>query len=479
MSIELPTECLIKIFEFIHHDYATLHSCSLVNRQWGAVAIPMLWEEPLMNLDQCDKIHMPITTYIMCLSDEAKTILSKCDIKITPTLKRRPTFNYASYLRRLDNITLFDAVEMWIKKCNIIPREEQCFIPIFPVYQLLEQLLRNFMKNCDNLIQLRLRKSDRVKCLSDALLELHLLPEAEKSLSRLNEFSFDGCMDPKILFKASVISKNIQHLNIDCVCFDNEGLAKLIQAQQKPLLSLSMETTTNSKLPNIESSLKNKVKSLTSLIIHKIFSLDVFSNCKDLERLIITHRECFGENLMKKFINSDFHKLHELQLQLDHPYLYQISTLIKNTNGNLTSLYLYWITPQDTNNFSLLIITIIMNCPNLTEYLGSYANEVINYYLPLFFEKCSKLEYFYIYDDNSAFYDISKVMKSISKVIPKNLKMMWLSEGWICNIEALNLFLESCEKQLSEPLIFFICNRTRQHDEIIRKYIDKNVLSVQ
>ena len=58
---------------------------------------------------------------------------------------------------------------------------------------------------------------------------------------------------------------------------------------------------------------------------------------------------------MEKFVNSNFQKLHQLQLQLDHPFLYQISTLIKNTNESLTSIYLYWITPQDTNNYSLLI----------------------------------------------------------------------------------------------------------------------------
>ena len=118
-----------------------------------------------------------------------------------------------------------------------------------------------------------------------------------------------------------------------------------------------------------------------------------------------------------------------------------------------------------------------MNCPNLTEYLGSYPNEIVYYYLPLFFEKCSKLEYFYVYDHDSNFYDISGAMKLISNIIPKNLKMMWLSESWICNVEALNLFLEGCEKRLSEPLLFSIFNRTNQHDEIIRRYVVKNVLS--
>jgi hypothetical protein len=46
-------------------------------------------------------------------------------------------------------------------------------------------------------------------------------------------------------------------------------------------------------------------------------------------------------------------------------------------------------------------------------------------------------------------------MKAISKNIPKNLKMTWLSENWSCNTSALNLFLEGCEKRLtSKPLLF-------------------------
>src|SRR5688500_10238654 len=99
MTIKLPVECLIRIFEHLKVtyrqedmiDYVTLRSCSLVNRQWCSITIPMLWSEPLMNLNMRsltrDRIYMPITTYIMCLSDEAKTILSKCGIVITPTLK--------------------------------------------------------------------------------------------------------------------------------------------------------------------------------------------------------------------------------------------------------------------------------------------------------------------------------------------------------------------------------------------------------
>lgn len=487
MSIKLPVECLIEIFEFIiqqNFDYYTLRSCSLVNRQWCAVAIPMLWEEPLMNLQQHElaheKICMLITTYIMCLSDEAKIILSKCGVKMTPTLKRRATFNYASYLRHLDNVILFDATEMWIGSCNTTPSEEQCFIPIFQTYQLLEQLYNNFIESCDNLKQLNLRRSDQVKSLSDAFLRLHFFPGAEKSLSWLNEFSFDGCIEPEIFFQASKISYNIQHLRINCVCIDNKGLAELIQVQRKPLLSLSIETTTTKfQFPIIENSLKHKINFLTSLSLHRMFSMDIFSNCNNLEKLAITHVEPFGKDLMENFVNSKFRKLRELQLQLDFPYLYQISTLIKNTGGSLTSIYLYWITPQDTNNSSLLISTIIMYCPNLTEYLGSYANVVINYFLPLFFQKCSKLEYFYIFNNvnGSLCYDISNVMKAISKNIPKNLKMMWLSENWSCNTEALNLFLEGCEKRLSKPLLFSICNRTRQHDEIIERYIFKNVLA--
>ncbi|CAG8506541.1 1294_t:CDS:1 [Funneliformis mosseae] len=488
MTGKLPTECLIKIFKLFrvtynqegnhdYLDYVTLRSCALVNRQWCSVAIPMLWKEPLANLQlrksTRDRIHLPIRTYIMCLSDEAKIILSKCGI--TSTLKRGTMFDYASFLQRLDNVMLSNATERWIEMCNTIPKDGNHFISIFQNYQLIEQLLRMFMMRCKNLKELRLKKSNQLSCPADALLQLHLLPGAEVSLSALREFSFDGCMQSEILSKASEISKNIQHLQIDCVCNDNEGLAKLIRAQQKPLLGLSIESMTLN-IPNIKNALKNKVNSLTSLSINRIFSLDIFSNCSNLETLIIMHRERFVENLMERFVNSKFPKLRELQLQIDHPYLYQISTLIKNTNENLTSIYLNWVVPEDTENILLLFSTITTHCPNLTEYLGTFSNDVIPY-LPLFFEKCSKLEYFYVYDDNSTFYDLSNVMKLIANVIPKRLKMMWLSESWMCNVEALNVFLEGCEKRLCEPLLFFICNRTNQHIDLIRRYVVKNVLT--
>ncbi|CAI2169109.1 10281_t:CDS:2 [Funneliformis geosporum] len=446
MAGKLPTECLIKIFKMFivtyNHDYVTLRSCALVNRKWCSMAIPMLWREPLANLQfrksTRNRIHLPIGTYIMCLSDEAKDILSKCGI--SSTLKREAMFDYASFLQSLDSVMLSNATERWLELCNTIPKDGQNFIPVFKNYQLIDQLLRMFMKRCKNLKEIQLKKSNQLRCPADALLQLHLLPGAEISLSNLKKFSFDGCMEPEILSKASEISKNIQHLQIDCICNDNEGLAKLIRAQQKALLSLSIESM-NLNIPNIKNALKNKVDSLTSLSINRIFSLDIFSNCSNLETLLILHRERFVDNLMERFVNSKFPKLLELQLQIDHPYLYQISTFIKNTNENLTSIYLNWVVPEDTENALLLFSTISTHCPNLTEYIGAFANDVIPY-LPLFFEKCSKLEFFCIYDDYLTFYDLSNVMKLIGNVIPKRLKMMWLSESWMCNVEALNEFLE-------------------------------------
>src|SRR6266498_343348 len=132
MMEKLPTNCLTKIFErFVvtcdqeeNPDYVTLRSCALVNRKWCTIATPMLWKEPLTNLQlresTHDRIHMPIATYVTCLSDEAKIILSKCGIVITPTTpKKRATFDYASFLQHLDNVIIFQAAERWIEKCNI------------------------------------------------------------------------------------------------------------------------------------------------------------------------------------------------------------------------------------------------------------------------------------------------------------------------------------------------------------------------
>src|SRR6266498_1587523 len=90
----LATETLIQIFKDL--DVHSLHSCTLVNRYWCQVAIPMLWVEPFENIYEetiplsggkiqkaisvpksIKNLSFLIDTYINCLSEESKVKLTK------------------------------------------------------------------------------------------------------------------------------------------------------------------------------------------------------------------------------------------------------------------------------------------------------------------------------------------------------------------------------------------------------------------
>nr|CAG8570748.1 11222_t:CDS:2 [Entrophospora candida] len=71
LASRLPKDCLENIFLYLEEDYSLLHSLLLVNRNWFASAIPILWRRTftLSNFKSKKKRRI-IETYLRCLEND-------------------------------------------------------------------------------------------------------------------------------------------------------------------------------------------------------------------------------------------------------------------------------------------------------------------------------------------------------------------------------------------------------------------------
>src|SRR6266542_665723 len=102
MTLQLPSDCLNEIFEYLEDEKPTLHSCLLVNRLWCVVSVRILW-----------KIIWNFDTLIACLPIESKEILFKNGIIISIQNSKYPLFNYIEFIK---NLSINEIDEMIEKK---------------------------------------------------------------------------------------------------------------------------------------------------------------------------------------------------------------------------------------------------------------------------------------------------------------------------------------------------------------------------
>src|SRR6266498_4034159 len=149
MASQLPPEILKNIFRKIYGHRGcyrsdghlnNLYSCLLVNKEWSANVVPILWSAVFYPI-QTIRIGV-ISTYLSCLSLENRKILqNRADINI-PIQYNRPTFEYSTYLTELNFDKFLRTIFLWCKKYrkpyHNINRNEL----------IIRYLLESFSSNC-------------------------------------------------------------------------------------------------------------------------------------------------------------------------------------------------------------------------------------------------------------------------------------------------------------------------------------------
>ena len=93
--IQLLTDCVNEILEYLEHDKVSLRSCLLVNRIWCEIAVRILWRDTRnYNISN-------FRTLIACLPKESQKILCENGIDISTLTSKPPMFNYASFCKVL------------------------------------------------------------------------------------------------------------------------------------------------------------------------------------------------------------------------------------------------------------------------------------------------------------------------------------------------------------------------------------------
>src|SRR5437762_14157359 len=92
-------ELLHEVMQYLRNDFSTLHSCTLVNRLWCRLAIPLLWEDPFSM--KFPKNYHFIEIYLHNLNEDDKTKLNEYGIN-NNFFPSNTLFNYSGFIKRLN-----------------------------------------------------------------------------------------------------------------------------------------------------------------------------------------------------------------------------------------------------------------------------------------------------------------------------------------------------------------------------------------
>ncbi|CAB4428558.1 unnamed protein product [Rhizophagus irregularis] len=369
MSKPLPLEIIRPIVLYLKDDKKSLHSCLLVSRDWCRGTVNILWEQPFHFLYTCNNNKKNIITYSTSLSNlsnlyntnynsmnnnnkcqcsEKKRQLQATNLLITylsikynneliekniitniMTKGENMMFNYFEFLKSLDLLELYSAIQDWIQWMNInksmnssilnskintifnkeYPSLKYNIFEYFFTYSLKlkllsfdeEFILRKFDNNnnynnypCSSLIKEKLRDNSwHIYLILNNLLELKN-PEIKQIFINLSELVFTT-KSKKIqsLFLISKNCHNIQKLiiriNYDFrnLYDETNQLISLIESQKNLIYFELIENRTYTN--EILKSLKEfQYNSLKTLILKDVFISKndiILFNLKNLQEL--------------------------------------------------------------------------------------------------------------------------------------------------------------------------------------------------
>src|SRR6266542_3900036 len=114
----LPTECMKRIFQFIHDDdLPKLYPSSLVNKYWCKNVVPFLWNRPFHLCSKQNRYKL-IRTLLMFFSlEETELINSKLRAyNILIPAQPNPIFNYTSMIHEIHYMDLENFVSSYLKR---------------------------------------------------------------------------------------------------------------------------------------------------------------------------------------------------------------------------------------------------------------------------------------------------------------------------------------------------------------------------
>ncbi|CAB4382325.1 hypothetical protein RhiirA5_499096 [Rhizophagus irregularis] len=285
-----------------------LHSCILVNRSWCRAAIPLLWRNPFYYFKNGNA--KLVDTYISCFGYEEYIYLEEEGLELNRKSYARPTFDYASMLKRLDYDRFCQSVDVW---CGYLENA-----PYNSISLMIRALFKLFLTRSVILLHLVLgewlsRKATDYRYTRLIEREFKNLLEPVRKLKIQGEFVKD-----RVLTELKDSCKNLDKLFVYLqdsppnYTEELESLREFVNTQTR-LKSLKVANV----IPNtIFPSLSTQSKSLCSIHFWKIdfrsceeLPWENLTACKNLQKLKFKDCIGFGETMYEGLTKSYFPNL--------------------------------------------------------------------------------------------------------------------------------------------------------------------------
>ncbi|RIA82964.1 hypothetical protein C1645_880782 [Glomus cerebriforme] len=330
--VQLPADCLNKIFEYLEDDMVTLHSCLLVNYLW------------------CEK-----------------------GIVISTPTSKPPMFNYATFCKILSINQVYYKLELLLKDQQPFSTQNNTFI-------LAQEIFKLYFNQINSLKELTCQHMN---------ISFDIYPEAKDCLRNLSELCCSSDISSKFFYQLSEICHNILSIILSFEQVISKGITELISAQ-KNLKYLTIIHYTDIDLKDIISSVTNH-NSLNKLCFYGISHytsvpfITKFTNLQELELSFVN-----SKNFEKlQYIQYAIFPLLQILNIKNFPLTYDILiSFIENNGKNLKEFYVDNDYGRNDNSLNLAITKF---CPNLRKLSVGFKNNELET-LKLIFNDCQYLE---------------------------------------------------------------------------------------
>jgi hypothetical protein len=471
---QLVGDVLLLIFNELHDDLASLHSCILVNTTWCHIAVPLLWkyvlyayENPIdYKQESREKLYNVIAHF---LPNDPKDILAKNRI-ILPLHKfsKSPMFEYMKFFTNLSTIWIEDMIQLTI--------DDEVEDSKYKKKILEQEIYKLIFKRCNNAKYFHWNTRKK----------LYRYPNAKTFFSNLRslELNFE-VVNSKTLFRLATKCQNITNLEINNIDEDTSGLLSFIKVQNN-LQSLSLH------FDNVEEQytlFRKKAATLKKAIIEPIVTLisPIFvPSLKNIQYLALN-------NEYDESCKSMRWQEWEYYLTMNSfPYLQHLETnrlpcnivclIIEMSGRNISGIDIRDPLKSDdypTENKKL--IKMISICPKLIR-LTMHVDPKNSSEMSIIFSSCTRLEKIYFTTNVNILPNGDELLRVMSDLSPKTLQEFSFGDNWNFSLNCLESFFEDWKYKNRFPIKFIhnydglFYSWTKDHDKIVEKYKNERVI---
>jgi hypothetical protein len=476
---QLVGDVLLLIFNELHDDLASLHSCILVNTTWCHIAVPLLWKYVLYayenpfnyKQESREKLYNVIAHF---LPNDPKDILSTNRI-ILPLHKfsKSPIFEYMKFFTNLSTFWIEDMIQLTIDDKVEDSRYKK---------KILEQeIYKLIFKRCNNAKYFNWNTKKK----------LYRYPNAKTFFSNLRslELNFE-VVNSKNLSRLAAICKNITNLEINNIDEDIPGLLSFIEVQNN-LQSLSLHfDNVEEQYTLLSNIIRKKAATLKKVIIEPIVTLisPIFvPSFKNIQYLVLNNE--YGESCK----SMRWQEWEYYLTMASFPYLQHLETnrlpcnivclIIEKSGKNISGIDIRDPIKSDdypTEN-KKLIKMISINCPKLIR-LTMNVDPKNSSEMSIIFSSCTRLEKLYFTTEVNILPSGDELLRVVSDVSPKTLQEFSFGDNWNFSLKGLESFFEDWKYKNRLPIKFIhnydglVCSWTKDHNKMVEKYKNKRII---